>query len=145
MAAARRSLTLAITRGMNAVAARYRHAAATSARRLSGAPRAGIPVDARPVRVPAQPSPGPLPQGLRSSRAPRARARAGKGRAPVYAGVPAAVSKALDARAWAGAALELLGGKGGGKPTSAQGQGPGLAQLPQAMQAAEAFARAALA
>jgi len=91
---------------------------------------------------PAQPS--PLPHGLRSSWARGARARAGKGRALVYAGVPAAVSKALDARAWAGAALEPLGGKGGGKPTSAQGQGPGLAQLPQAMQAAEAFARAAL-
>ena len=49
---------------------------------------------------------------------------AAKGKALVWAGVPADASKALHAGQWASAALGPLGGKGGGKPTNAQGQGP---------------------
>ncbi len=49
---------------------------------------------------------------------------AGKGKVLVWAGVPAGLSKALHAGQWAGDALGVLGGKGGGKPTAAQGQGP---------------------
>lgn len=41
----------------------------------------------------------------------------------MWAGVPADASKALHAGQWANAALGPLGGKGGGKPTNAQGQG----------------------
>lgn len=35
----------------------------------------------------------------------------------------------------------MLGGKGGGKPTSAQGQGPAVEKVPEAVAAAEAFAK----
>lgn len=41
----------------------------------------------------------------------------------MWAGVPPDASKALHAGQWANAALGPLGGKGGGKPTNAQGQG----------------------
>jgi alanyl-tRNA synthetase len=68
-----------------------------------------------------------------------------KGKALVYAGVPAELSKKLPAGEWVKAALDLLGGKGGGKPTSAQGQGPLLQKLPEAIKAATAFADARLA
>eukprot|EP00884_Botryococcus_braunii_P001847 jgi/Botrbrau1/11663/Bobra.168_2s0018.1 len=67
-------------------------------------------------------------------------ADAEKGKALVYAGVPTDVSKKLPAGEWVKAALDLLGGKGGGKPTSAQGQGPLLEKLPDAIKAATAFA-----
>lgn len=49
---------------------------------------------------------------------------AGKGKALVFAGVPAMQSKALHAGQWLNAALAVLGGKGGGKPVAAQGSGP---------------------
>lgn len=49
---------------------------------------------------------------------------AGKGKAFVFAGVPAARSGALHAGQWLNAALAVLGGKGGGKPVQAQGSGP---------------------
>lgn len=41
-----------------------------------------------------------------------------------YAGVPADAAKKLPAGEWVKAALEVMGGKGGGKPTQAQGMGP---------------------
>lgn len=65
---------------------------------------------------------------------------AGKGKALVYAGVPADMVKQIKAGDWLKAALEVLGGKGGGKPTAAQGQGPDIAKLPQALEAAARFA-----
>jgi len=90
-------------------------------------------------------APAPVRTRVGSPRATAAGAlgRAGTGPAPAR-GAARALRKAPGAQRPPRAALEPLGGKGGGKPTSAQGQGPGLAQLPQAMQAAEAFARAAL-
>lgn len=56
------------------------------------------------------------------------------------AGVPAATAGKLKANEWVNAALEVLGGKGGGKPVLAQGQGPEVAKAPDAMAAAEQFA-----
>ena len=58
----------------------------------------------------------------------------------MYAGVPADMTKQMKAGDWLKAALEVLGGKGGGKPTAAQGQGTKLDKLPDAMAAAEQFA-----
>uniref|UniRef100_A0A383VXA1 Alanine--tRNA ligase n=1 Tax=Tetradesmus obliquus TaxID=3088 RepID=A0A383VXA1_TETOB len=63
-----------------------------------------------------------------------------KGRALAYAGVPAAVSSKLKAGDWVNAALAVLGGKGGGKPTAAQGQGPNVDKAADALAAAEQFA-----
>lgn len=48
----------------------------------------------------------------------------GKGKALVWGGVPTEASKALPAGQWVSDALAVLGGKGGGKSTNAQGQGP---------------------
>lgn len=56
------------------------------------------------------------------------------------AGVPAATSSKLKANEWVNSALTLLGGKGGGKPTVAQGQGSEFAKAADAMAAAEQFA-----
>ncbi len=63
-----------------------------------------------------------------------------KAKALVYAGVPSELSKKLSAGDWVKAALEVLGGKGGGKPTTAQGQGPLVEKLPEAIKAAAAYA-----
>ena len=57
-----------------------------------------------------------------------------------YTGVPADMSKTMPAGEWLKVALDVLGGKGGGKPTNAQGQGPHIAKLPEAMAAAKAYA-----
>ena len=54
------------------------------------------------------------------------------------------MSKAFPAGEWLKVALEQLGGKGGGKPTNAQGQGPQIDKLPQAMKAAKRHAEHAL-
>lgn len=58
----------------------------------------------------------------------------------VHAGVPAAVSSKLKANEWVNSALAVLGGKGGGKPTAAQGQGSDTAKASEALQVAEQFA-----
>ena len=65
---------------------------------------------------------------------------AAKGKALAYAGVPDALSKQLNAGEWVKAPLAALGGKGGGKPTTAQGQGPNVDRVPEAIRAAEDFA-----
>lgn len=54
--------------------------------------------------------------------------------------MPAAVSSKLKAGDWVNAALAVLGGKGGGKPTAAQGQGPNVDKAADALAAAEQFA-----
>ena len=41
---------------------------------------------------------------------------------------------------WVQEALAALGGKGGGKPTTAQGMGPNVEALPQALEAAKQLA-----
>lgn len=48
----------------------------------------------------------------------------GDGRGMAYAGVPAEAAGKLPAGEWVGQALAVMGGKGGGKATNAQGQGP---------------------
>lgn len=55
-------------------------------------------------------------------------------------GVPAATSAKLKANEWVNSALSLLGGKGGGKPTVAQGQGNEFGKAADALTAAEQFA-----
>lgn len=55
-------------------------------------------------------------------------------------GVPAATSAKLKANEWVNSALTLLGGKGGGKPTVAQGQGNDFGKAANALAAAEQFA-----
>jgi alanyl-tRNA synthetase len=62
------------------------------------------------------------------------------GKCMVYAEVPKAVVKQLPAGEWLKAALAPLGGKGGGKPDRAQGSGPSVDKLDEAVHAAEAFA-----
>lgn len=42
----------------------------------------------------------------------------------MWAGVPNDTSKTLHAGQWVSEAVTILGGKGGGKPVNAQGQGP---------------------
>ena len=69
---------------------------------------------------------------------------AGKKKALVFAGVPASLTEQLSAAAWCKEALERLGGKGGGKPNTAQGQGPKVEEVPAALEAAEAYAVAQL-
>ena len=65
---------------------------------------------------------------------------AGKGKALAWAGVPNSLCKQLSAGDWVKSPLAILGGKGGGKPSSAQGQGPNIDKLPEAMKAADEFA-----
>jgi len=57
-----------------------------------------------------------------------------------FAAVPKDMSTDLPAGAWVKDALETMGGKGGGKPTSAQGMGPNVDAIPDAMDVAEKFA-----
>ncbi|KAL3153432.1 hypothetical protein ABBQ38_011767 [Trebouxia sp. C0009 RCD-2024] len=68
----------------------------------------------------------------------------GKGKVLAYTGVPADLAKAMPAGNWLKAALDVLGGKGGGKPTNAQGQGPNVDKLSEAMSAAKAHAESIL-
>ena len=65
---------------------------------------------------------------------------AGAGKTLVLAGVPEGKAKTLPAGEWAKSALTVLGGKGGGKPTLAQGQGGAPDKLADALAAAAAFA-----
>ena len=69
---------------------------------------------------------------------------AGKGKALAWAGVPSSLCRQLSAGDWVKGPLAALGGKGGGKPSSAQGQGPHIHKLPEAMKAADEFARTKL-
>ncbi|KDD73965.1 hypothetical protein H632_c1691p1, partial [Helicosporidium sp. ATCC 50920] len=63
-------------------------------------------------------------------------------KASVFAGVPAELSKKLSAGDWLKAALGALGGKGGGKPTAAQGVAQGANEkLDDAVAAAEQLAK----
>lgn len=63
-----------------------------------------------------------------------------KGKALCFAGVPDSMTKTLNAGAWLKAALAVLGGKGGGKPNYAQGQGPNVDKLSDAISVAKEFA-----
>ncbi|CAM9311423.1 unnamed protein product [Chrysoparadoxa australica] len=47
----------------------------------------------------------------------------------------------VDAKQWLTAALEPLGGRGGGRPYSAQGQAPSSEKLPAALAASEAYVK----
>jgi alanyl-tRNA synthetase len=67
------------------------------------------------------------------------------GKCMVYAEVPKALVTQLPAREWLNVALAPLGGKGGGKPERAQGSGPAVEKLEEALSAAEEFANKALA
>jgi alanyl-tRNA synthetase len=65
---------------------------------------------------------------------------AGDDKALVYVGVTKEASSKLPAGEWLKEAMVVLGGKGGGKPTSAQGLGPKVGAISEAMQAAEKLA-----
>lgn len=69
---------------------------------------------------------------------------AGKGKALAWAGVPPGLTGKLSAGDWVKAALQLLGGKGGGKPAQAQGQGPNIEKVGAALEAAAQFAASKL-
>ncbi|KAL6074796.1 Alanine--tRNA ligase [Balamuthia mandrillaris] len=70
-----------------------------------------------------------------------------KPKATVVCQVPQSVvdSTSLKANGWAAAVAEVLGGKGGGKPTTAQGSGPKLRQLDAALVTAKDYASRLLA
>jgi alanyl-tRNA synthetase len=55
-------------------------------------------------------------------------------------GVPKDLTGKLSAGEWVKSALEVLGGKGGGKPTNAQGQGPNWQKVDEAMEVAKQMA-----
>lgn len=61
-----------------------------------------------------------------------------------YAAVPDAAQAKLKANEWLGAALQVLGGKGGGKPGVAQGTGPAVDKLAEALAVAEKMAKESL-
>lgn len=64
----------------------------------------------------------------------------GPDKALAYAAVPKSVSSNLAAGEWVKEALGALGGKGGGKPTTAQGMGPKKEAIPDAIELAEQMA-----
>jgi len=68
----------------------------------------------------------------------------GKMKALVLCGVPESLTKTLPAGEWVKAALLPLGGKCGPNPKMSQGQGPNIQKLPEALEAAEAYAVAQL-
>ncbi|MDX2116503.1 MAG: alanine--tRNA ligase [Planctomycetota bacterium] len=69
--------------------------------------------------------------------------RAADGKATVVAAVPPElVASGLKAGDWVREASAVMGGKGGGRPDSAQGGGPDGARLADALAAAQAFAAA---
>ncbi len=61
-----------------------------------------------------------------------------------YAGVPEAALSKLKANEWVSKVLGVLGGKGGGKPTLAQGQGSQVDKVGEAAKLAHETAAAAL-
>ena len=62
-------------------------------------------------------------------------------KAVVYAAVPDAAQGKIKANEWANAVLQVVDGKGGGKPGIAQGQGSTVAKVPEAVGIAEQFAK----
>lgn len=63
------------------------------------------------------------------------------GKATIVASVPGAlIEKGLKAGDWVREASAAVGGKGGGRPDSAQGGGPEASMMPQAVAAARAYA-----
>lgn len=66
------------------------------------------------------------------------------GKALAYGGVPGSMTGMLSAKEWVGAALAVVGGKGGGKDQAAQGQGTLIDRVPDAMELAASFAAAKL-
>lgn len=64
-----------------------------------------------------------------------------KGKVLVYGGVPGALQGTLKANEWVAAALSPVGGKGGGKAATAQGQGPNVEAVQAALDAAAELAR----
>jgi len=62
-------------------------------------------------------------------------------KAVVYAAVPDTAQSKIKANEWASAALQVVDGKGGGKPGIAQGQGATVAKVPEAVSIAEQFAK----
>ena len=64
-----------------------------------------------------------------------------KNKVMAYAGVSKeAIEKGLDASKWIRESLAVIGGKGGGKPDGAQGQGPGVDKIGEAMSKATEMA-----
>lgn len=63
-----------------------------------------------------------------------------KEKALAYAGVPEGLTGKLSANDWVKSALDILGGKGGGKPTNAQGQGSNWQKVDEAMDVAKQMA-----
>jgi alanyl-tRNA synthetase len=65
-------------------------------------------------------------------------------RRTAHPGVPDGLLPKIKAPEWLTAALSVVGGKGGGKPGGAQGQGSDVDKAADAVAAAEAFAALAL-
>eukprot|EP00928_Gymnodinium_smaydae_P003493 TRINITY_DN1124_c0_g1_i2.p1 TRINITY_DN1124_c0_g1~~TRINITY_DN1124_c0_g1_i2.p1 ORF type:complete len:1257 (+),score=326.05 TRINITY_DN1124_c0_g1_i2:64-3771(+) len=61
------------------------------------------------------------------------------GKISLLATVPKALQEKCSAKAWSGAVLDALGGKGGGKDDRAMGQAPDPAKLDTAMSIAQSF------
>lgn len=55
--------------------------------------------------------------------------------------MPESLLGKIKANEWVSAALPAVGGKGGGKPNNAQGQGPNLAGISEGVRLAEEFAK----
>ncbi|CAG9461148.1 unnamed protein product [Pedinophyceae sp. YPF-701] len=72
-------------------------------------------------------------------------ADADKGKVLALAGVPESVQAKLKANDWVKWVLEVLGGKGGGKPGLAQGTGPNMDKADEALEAGKKLAGEALA
>jgi len=70
---------------------------------------------------------------------------AAKSKVTVVAQVPEClVARGLNAGEWARTIAAFLGGKGGGKPTTAQGSGPNVGRIDEAVGEARAFAQGKL-
>ena len=69
---------------------------------------------------------------------------AGDDKGLAFAGVPKEVSKTFSAGDWLKETIQVMGGKGGGKPTNAQGMGPNVDAIPAAADLAQKFAAAKL-
>lgn len=63
------------------------------------------------------------------------------GKVLAYAGVPDGLVGKIKANEWVGEALKVLGGKGGGRPTAAQGQGTEVTKVDDALAVATEFAK----
>eukprot|EP00798_Chlamydomonas_sp_ICE-L_P016393 gene16393-22595_t len=63
-----------------------------------------------------------------------------KGKVLVYAGVPQECTNKIKAGEWVNAVLKIVNGKGGGKPTTAQGQGTAVDKVDEGVQVGIEFA-----